>query len=117
MFSGTETVSSWALVLSTLSSNNQYKVWLLDFITLKENNDDFKDNNWKDYIYAYAAKWKDLLFQVAGKVKNSDGSESAIVAWTFYHNPNTTTDVEGLIKWSDGTNSGAVVNKWLFLPY
>jgi len=106
----TGTAGSGAIDLAT----DSYKVWTIDFVRLQESKDDFVDNDGNDYIYAYAAKGKSIMYQVAGKIKDAAGVETAVVKWNFYFNPDVTTDVAGLIN---GTNGAVIANSGISLPY
>ena len=97
----TETVSG-SIVLSTISD---YEVGTVDFPTIKQNGDDFKDSDENDYLVAYVSTGAFAGYNVAGQTKNSAGSALAYIAGNYIQVDAAGTDADSLI-----TQSGAATS-------
>lgn len=94
---------------TTLTGSINYNVWLINFTALKQNGNDFKDNNGNDYIAATAIDGTDNAFyQVAGQITKADGTFEAVVKGNYVKIG--TLDVDGLISASGSTNTTGIVN-------
>ena len=106
------TFGSGAIVIG--ATGTSYKVWTVDFVQLQESKDDFVDNDKRDYLYGFAAFKKNIMYQVAGQIKDAAGLQTAVVKWNFYGNGNNEPEL-GLIISNDGTHS--IVNEWEYVHY
>ena len=91
-WSGTD----WATIDAT-----NYKVGTINFVGLRQNGADFKDNEGNDYIAGTAISGStNAFYQVAGQTLNADGTYAAVVKGNYIQID--TTNVTGLIS-----NSGS----------
>jgi len=96
--------TSTGLTLQTALSNATYDVWTIDFTTLWQNGEDFKDSEWHEYLMAVAYTWATSYYQVVWQVKDAAWNYTSIVKWTYF---GQASDLEWLVdgKW--------VADNWL----
>lgn len=115
-------ISAWSVITvydndkkaSTWSLDNisiNYKVGTVDFKTLRQNGDDFKDSDNNDYVLSIAYSWASVFYQVAGQQVANSGEYIAIVKWNYIAQP---WDTLGLIS-HNGSSIGIVNNQNLGL--
>jgi len=87
----------------TLSGGTNYGVGGINFVGIKQNGADFKDNEdtARDYVYAYTASGEDGGYQVAGETANSAGTSVTYVKGSYLQEVGT--DAAGLVL---GTTAG-----------
>ncbi len=86
---------------AALGTVGTYKVGGINFVGLRQNGADFKDNDGNPYVAAIAIKDSDNAFyQVAGQQKNADGSFTAVVKGNYVQV--APTDATGLISEKSG---------------
>lgn len=91
-------------------SGSTYDVGTMNFVGLKQNGADFKDNNGNDYIVATAVNGTDdAYYQIAGETTNADGTFTAVVKGNYISSGNA-NNVAGLISQSGATFTGGVAN-------
>jgi len=61
-----------------------YSIWNIDFSSLRQNGDDFKDWNENDYIIATALTGSTAYFQIAGQQIANSGEYLATIKWNYY---------------------------------
>lgn len=62
----------------------QYSIGKINFATLRQNGDDFKDSNGNDYIIATALTWSTAYYQLAGQQIANSGEYLATIKWNYY---------------------------------
>lgn len=62
----------------------QYSIWNIDFQSLRQNGDDFKDWNQNAYIIATALTGSTAYFQIAGQQIANSGEYLATIKWNYY---------------------------------
>ncbi len=87
---------------STLGTDGTYNVGTLNFVGLKQNGEDFKDNSGNDYIAAVAVDGSDkAYYQIVGQTSNPDGSYTAVIKGNYF--AADASDVAGLVSASTDT--------------
>lgn len=76
-------------------TDNKYKVGEVDFATIQQQGDDFKDGD-NPYLVAYVSSGSFAGFNVAGQTKNEAGTALAYIAGTYIKVD--TNDAESLIS-------------------
>ncbi len=89
---------------ATLVDGSNYGVGNINFAVLWEDNAKFKDNEGRDYIFAYAAWGWASMFQVAGQIRDAADNNAVIVKGSYYKVINS--DVDWLISHNGSTASG-----------
>jgi len=88
------------------ASGATYEVGIIDFVALRQNSADFKDNSGNDYIAATAVNGSDSsYYQVVGQTTNADSSYAAIVKGNYISSGNA-NNVLGLVSESGATDTG-----------
>ena len=106
----TDTAKNWVsgkfATGSTLGTDGTYKVGKVNFVGLRQNGADFKDNDSNEYVAAVAIDGSDYSFyQVAGQMKNADGTFEAVVKGNYVKTVGATA--EGLIS-ATASSTGAL---------
>lgn len=97
----TETANSGTITFdATAISQDKYAVGTVDFPTIKQNGDDFKDSDGNDYLVAYVSSGSFAGYNVAGQTKNSAGTVQAYIAGNYIQVDDTPTtgDAKSLIS-------------------
>lgn len=87
--------------LSTLVPANKYRAGKIDFAAIRQNGDDFKDPEGKDYLWAFAYSGSTSYYQLAGQKKETSWEYKAIVKGNYVAQ---WSDVTGLIS-TKGTDT------------
>ena len=77
------TTSTWAIATGALSSFT-YSVWEINFGALRQNGENFKDPDDKQYLVATASTGATAYYQVLWQVKNQAGNYTAVVDWNYF---------------------------------
>ncbi len=93
---------SWNFNSGTILDNTNYGVGNISFAVLWEDGAKFKDNEGRDYIFAYAAWGWASMFQVAGQIRDAADNNAVIVKGSYYEV--IAWDVDWLISYSGSTN-------------
>lgn len=99
-------INSWNVINAW---NSQYNVWNINFINLWEKRWNFKDIQWRDYIFAYIISKNFIKTELAGSITDKDGNNVSLVKWTYY--PVSTSDTRWLIT-SYWENNFEIVESW-----
>lgn len=101
--------STWANLTGALSTVT-YEVGNVDFTALRQNGDDFKDPEDKDYLIGTASTGSTAYYQLVGQTKNSAGTYNAVVKGNYIA-ITAATDLGGLVEAADNSGFGTwVVN-------
>jgi len=71
------------------------------FDSLNQNGADFKDNEGRDYVYAYAASGSIAYYQIAGQIRENSGTDKVYVKGNYVKRG---PDVDGLIQGKNHAN-------------
>lgn len=91
----------------TIADGTNYGLGGVNFVALKQNGDDFKDTDNRQYYYAYAASGADAYYQLAGEVTLASGADQVYVKGNYIQQG---TDVQGLVGGIGGTDTNGVQN-------
>ena len=97
----------------TLETGTGALAWSIDFTTLRQAGDDFRDSEGNAYVAAYAASPEDArntFYQIAGQVVTGAGTYEAVVRGNYVRV--IPDDVDGLIAGAgvtDGVRNGDVM--------
>ena len=94
----TDVANSGTITLTSVAIPGTYDVGTVDFPTIKQNGDDFKDSDKNEYLVAFVSSGSFAGYNVAGQTKNSAGTALAYVAGNYIQVE--TTDAESLISQS-----------------
>lgn len=97
----TDVANSGTITLTSVAIAGTYDVGTVDFPTIKQNGDDFKDSDENEYLVAFVSSGSFAGYNVAGQTKNSAGTALAYIAGNYIQVE--TTDAESLISQSGGT--------------
>jgi prepilin-type N-terminal cleavage/methylation domain-containing protein len=95
------TVFSGATLDESLTS---YSVGTVNFVSLGQNGEDFKDSKGNEYLIAVYASGSTLAYQVAAEVEDAAGDNIAYVKGSYYQA--ISADAEGLLSYNGNTASG-----------
>ncbi len=88
------------------NDKTSYDVGTINFVSLKEKAENFRDNDKRDYVFAYTVNKGFATYEVAGNVKDQAGNDEVVLRTNYYAvGPN---DVSWLISQSWSTHTGAV---------
>lgn len=107
--------STWLLVWWVIPTDS--KQWSVEFTEIKEEENNFKDPRWNDYVFSYATWWNGTwAFKFVQLATLSEEKNEAIVVWDYYKIQPTDS---ASIVFSDPTNlaSPLVVDGQSILPY
>ena len=97
------------------SGSGSASVWSIDFTTLRQAGDDFRDSEGNAYVAAYAASPEDArntFYQIAGQVVTGAGTYEAVVRGNYVQ-VISGVDANGLIQgagFTNGVRNGDVMN-------
>jgi len=91
-------------------SGSTYNVGTINFAGLRQNGDDFKDNNGNDYIAGVVVNGSDdAFYQIVGQTQNADASFTAVVKGNFIQGT-ATGSITGLVSRTGATNTGGLTS-------
>jgi prepilin-type N-terminal cleavage/methylation domain-containing protein len=83
-----------------------YNVGTVDFATLGQNGEEFKDDKGNEYLIAYYGSGSFNKYQVVGMVENATGDNETFVKGSYYA-VTPATDAAGLVAASGSTTTGS----------
>jgi len=108
-------ISTWLTISWNMPTDA--KQWIVDFQEIKENEDDFKDPIWTNYVYSYSVWWSwTWAYKFIQLATINEQKNEALLVWDYYKIQSTDSSS---IVFSDSSNlSSPLVVDWLsVLPY
>lgn len=102
-------------------SGSTYDVGTMNFVGLRQNGDDFKDNNGHDYLVATAVNGSnDAYYQIAGQTTNADGTFTAVVKGNYIQGTGTGNiagllSQSGALAWTGGVSNGETMSSGFYV--
>lgn len=85
------------------ATNTSYKVGTVNFAGIKQNGDDFKDNDGNQYVAASVFSGSIAAYQVAGELTDASGGKETVLKGNFVKNANAAATAGSLLSASGVT--------------